>query len=200
MHRFHRYAPRAAAAVAVGALVTLGLGQVAAAHITIAEPEHVAGAFTLLTFGVPHGCEASPTTAIRIQMPESIPQVTPTVNPNWDVEKVMEELAEPIEAGHGEQITERVAEVVYTAKTPLPDGYRDALVLSLQVPSDAAGQTIYFPVIQTCEQGETAWIEIPEAGQDGEELEAPAPSIQVVAAPRPTVTAQPVRARSPGGR
>ena len=183
MHRFHRYATRAAAAVAVGALVTVGLGRVAAAHITIAEPEHVAGAYTLLTFGVPHGCDGSPTTAVRIQMPESIPQVTPTVNPNWDVEKVMEELPEPIEASHGQQITERVAEVVYAATTPLPDGYRDALVLNLQVPADAAGQTIYFPVIQTCEEGETAWIEIPAARQDGEELEAPAPSIEVVAAP-----------------
>ena len=110
------------------------------------------------------------------------PAVTPTVNPNWDVEKVMEELDEPIEAGHGEQITERVAEVVYTAKTPLPDGYRDAFVLSLQVPEDPAGETLYFPTIQTCEEGETAWIEIPEAGQDSEELEVPAPSIEVVAA------------------
>ena len=115
-------------------------------------------------------------------MPETIPQVTPTVNAGWDVEKVMLALDEPIDAGHGEQITERVSEVVYSAKTPLPDGYRDAFVLSVQMPEDAAGTTLYFPTIQECEQGETAWIEIPEAGQDGEELEAPAPSIAVVAA------------------
>ena len=133
------------AAVAAGGIVALALGQTASAHITIAEPEHVAGAFTLLTFGVPHGCEGSPTTEVRIQMPESIPQVTPTRNPNWDVEKVMEALPEPIEAGHGEEITERVAEVVYTAKTPLPDGYRDAFVLSLQVPADAAGSDHLLP-------------------------------------------------------
>ena len=53
------------------------------------------------------------------------------VNPNWDVEKVMETLDEPIHGEHGE-ITERVGEVVYTAKTPLPDGYRDAFTLSLR--------------------------------------------------------------------
>jgi hypothetical protein len=75
-----------------------------------------------------------------------------------------------------------VSEVVYTAKTPLPDGLRDAFVLSLQVPEDAAGTVLYFPTIQECEDGETAWIELPEAGQDGEELEAPAPGIAVVAA------------------
>ena len=42
----------------------------------------------------------------------------------------MEALAEPIQ-GEGGEITERVSEVVYTAKTPLPDGYRDAFALSL---------------------------------------------------------------------
>jgi uncharacterized protein YcnI len=168
--------------LAAGATLSLAVAAPAWAHVSIAEQEAEAGAFTLLTFGVPHGCEGSPTTRVRIQMPESIPQVTPTVNPGWDVEKMMAALDEPIEAGHGEQITERVSEVVYTAKTPLPDGFRDALVLSLQVPEDAAGTTLYFPTVQECEQGETAWIELPADGQDGEELEAPAPSIAVVAA------------------
>ena len=173
---------RLAAAIAAGGVLALVVGQSAAAHISIDEPIHVAGAYTVLTFSVPHGCEGSATTEVRIQMPESIPSVTPTVNPNWDVEEVMATLEEPIEVEHGEPLTERDAEVVYTAKTPLPDGLRDAFELSMQMPADAAGQTLYFPVIQTCEQGETAWIEIPEAGQDAEELEAPAPSIQVVAA------------------
>lgn len=173
---------RLARALVAGGIVVLGLAvwSPASAHVTIAEPEHEAGAYTLLTFGVPHGCEGSPTTELRIQMPESIPLVTPTVNPNWDVDKRMEELAEPIDAGHGEQLTERVSEVVYTAKTPLEDGYREAFVLSVQMPEDAAGETIYFPTIQTCETGETAWIEIPEAGDDPEALAAPAPSIEVV--------------------
>lgn len=171
-----------AGGLATGASLAVVVGQSVSAHVSIAESEAQAGAFTLLTFGVPHGCEGSPTTAVRIQMPETIPQVTPTVNPNWGVEKVMTELDEPIEAGHGEQITERVSEVVYTARTPLADGYRDAFVLSLQVPEDAAGETLYFPTVQTCEAGETAWIEIPTDGQDGEELATPAPSIVVVEA------------------
>ncbi len=75
-----------------------------------------------------------------------------------------EQLDEPITGSHGEEITERVAQVVYTAKTPLPDGQRDAFELSLQIPEDAAGQTLAFPTIQTCEQGETAWTEIPADG------------------------------------
>ena len=44
------------------------------------------------------------------------------------------------------------------------------------------GETLYFPVIQTCEEGEAAWIEIPAEGEDGEELESPAPSITLTEA------------------
>jgi uncharacterized protein YcnI len=174
-----RRARRALGAVAVGGFASLALASSASAHVSIAEGEVTAGSYALLTFGVPHGCEGSPTTVVRIQMPASIPQVTPTVDANWDVSKVMAPLDAPIDAGHGEQITERVSEVVYTAKTPLPDGYRQAFVLSLKVPDDAAG-TLAFPTIQTCETGETAWIEQPTAG--GEEPEHPAPTVAVVAA------------------
>lgn len=177
-----RLAARLAAASAVGVLAAVAAAGSASAHVTIAEEEVAAGSYALLTFSVPHGCDGSSTTEVRIQMPESMPTVTPTVNANWDVEKVTEELDPPVEGSHGEQITERVAEVVYTARTPLLDGYRDAFVLSVQIPEDAAGQTLYFPTIQTCEEGETAWIELPAEGQDADELEAPAPSVVVVEA------------------
>jgi len=184
---FPRRARTALAAVALGGLGALAVASTAAAHVSIAESEVAAGSYALLTFGVPHGCEGSPTTEVRIQMPTSIPQVTPTVDANWDVEKVMEPLATPLDAAHGETIDERVAEVVYTARTPLADGFRQAFVLSLQIPEDAAGTALEFPTIQTCEDGETAWIEQPTA--TGEEPEHPAPSVQVVAAPAAEGTA-----------
>lgn len=171
-----------ATALTAGGLIVLAAGGVASAHVSIAEDEVAAGSTALITFEWSHGCDGSPTTEVRIQMPAAIAQVTPTVNANWDVAKTMETLDTPIEGSHGEQITERVAEVVYTAKAPVEDGYRDTFVLSVPVPEDAAGTTLYFPTIQTCEAGETAWIEIPADGQDGEELEAPAPSIAVVEA------------------
>lgn len=168
-----------------GAIASLGLvvsvPGVASAHVTIAETEQVAGAYTVLTFGLPHGCSGSPTTEVRIQIPEEIPQVTPTINLGWDVEKVMEELDEPIEGGHGVELTERVAEVVYTAQTPLPEGFRDAFELSIQNP-ELPGQTLYFPTIQTCEEGEHAWVELPSDTVPAEELEEPAPRIELVTA------------------
>lgn len=153
----------------------------ASAHVTVTPNTTAAGAYAVLTFSVGHGCEGSPTTKLAIAMPEEIPQVTPTVNPNWTVEKVAEELAEPVTDAHGNEITERIARVVYTAKTPLADGYRDTVALSVQLP-DAAGETLAFPVVQTCVEGETGWTETAPEGEDADELELPAPVLTVTEA------------------
>lgn len=172
---------RFAVAAVVAAGVVLAGASGASAHVTIAEGEAQAGSYTVLTFGVPHGCGESATTEVRIQIPESMPQVTPTVNPSWSVAKVMVELDEPVEAGHGQMITERVAEVVYSTDDPLPADLRDAFELSVRIPDDAAGTVLYFPTVQICEEGETAWIEIPAEGQSPFELDEPSPFINVVA-------------------
>ncbi|WP_436699365.1 YcnI family copper-binding membrane protein [Nocardioides sp. BYT-33-1] len=162
------------------AVVALTAGT-AGAHVTVTPDTTSAGAYAVLTFSVGHGCEGSPTTKLAIQMPESIPVVTPTINPNWTVEKVDEQLAEPVTDAHGNEITERTAQVVYTAKTPLADGFRDTVALSVQLP-DAAGDTLAFPVVQTCEQGRTGWTETAAEGQDPEELASPAPVLTITEA------------------
>lgn len=55
-----------------------------------------------------------------------------------------------------------MSEIVYTAKEPVEDGFYDQFILSGQPPKDAEGETVYFPVIQTCEEGEIAWVQTPE--------------------------------------
>jgi uncharacterized protein YcnI len=166
-----------------GTLAVLGLAASPAwAHVSVAPSTTAAGAYTLLTFGVPHGCDHSATTKVKIQMPEEIFAVTPSVNPNWTVEKAMVALDKPVTDAHGAQITERVDAVVYTAKTPLPADLRDAFVLSLQIPTDAVDKTLIFPTVQICEKGETAWVQVPDAGQDPHSLDYPAPSFTVTAA------------------
>jgi len=147
----------------------------ATAHVTVTPDTTAAGSYAVLTFSVGHGCEGSPTTAIEIALPEQVLQATPTRNPAWRVEKVLEQLDEPVTDAHGSEVTERVARVVYTAEQPLPDGYRDTFELSLQLP-DAAGETLTFPVVQKCRKGETGWVETPADGQDPDELERPAPA------------------------
>jgi uncharacterized protein YcnI len=172
---------RLCAIPAAAAVVTVSAAAPAGAHVTGTPSDASAGAFTILTLSVPHGCDGSPTTSIEIQLPESVLSVTPARNPFYDVRTTIEQLDEPITDAHGNEVTERTATVVYTARTPLPEGQRDTFDLSFQVP-DAAGESLTFPTVQTCEQGETGWVEVPEAGQDPEELEHPAPAFEILPA------------------
>lgn len=154
----------------------------ALAHVNVTPTSTAAGSTTQLTFAVGHGCDGSPTTALSFTIPEDIASVTPTVNPNWTAEKVMVDLAEPITDAHGNSLVQRVGQVVYTATTPLADGYRDIVTLQLTLPADGDGSTLAFPVLQTCEVGSTEWTEIAAAGEDAHELEHPAPTLVVTPA------------------
>ncbi len=153
----------------------------ATAHVGVTPDKTDANSYALLTFGIPHGCDTSGTTKVAITLPQELNDAQPTVNPNWTVEKVTEQLGEPKKLADGTSITKRTSQIVYTAKTPLAHELRDALVLSVKLP-DAAGTTLYFPTLQSCETGQTDWSEIAKDGQDPHSLEAPAPSVTVTEA------------------
>lgn len=177
-----RTPPLARAVIAAGAAaLVLGIPTVAQAHVTADAADTTAGAHTVLTLSVPHGCDGSATTEVAVEIPDEITAVTPTRHAFYDVRTLSEDLPEPRTSADGATITERAARVVYTAKTPLPDDQRDAFELSLQLPEDAAGKTLSFPTVQTCEDGKTSWTEIPAEGQSSDDLEHPAPSITVSA-------------------
>lgn len=158
---------------------SVALAGPASAHVSVTPSTTAAGAYSVLTFSVAHGCEASPTTSLTFAMPADVITVSPTVNPNWTVTKKMEKLASPVDDGHGGQYTERVAQVVYTARTPLLDGYRDTVALQLQLPR-TPGEKLVIPVIQKCEQGQTNWTQTYAEGD--EEPESPAPFTVITAA------------------
>jgi uncharacterized protein YcnI len=166
---------------AATAVIALSLVAPASAHVTATPSSAAAGSSTVVTFSVGHGCEGSPTTKIEIQVPESVLSVTPSRNPYYDVVSTIEELEEPATDSHGNEVTERTSTVAYTATTPLPDGQRDTFQLTFTVP-DAAGEVLAFPTIQTCQKGETAWTEVPAAGQDEHQLDHPAPSFEILPA------------------
>lgn len=168
------------------ALVLAGTGGIvaltavaASAHVSVTPSTTAAGSSAVLTFAVGHGCDGSSTTAITIRMPDGVVDVSPTVHPGWAAEKETETLAEPVEDGHGGSYTERVAQVVYTATDPLPEGYRATFELQLPLPGEA-GDRVVFPVIQECEVGENAWVQTTAAGEDEPEL--PAPYVDLTAA------------------
>lgn len=170
--------------LALGAAVSLLLAGIAPAwaHVGVSSDTSAAGSTTIVTFGSGHGCGESPTTALIIQIPEEFNSVTPVFAPGWSIDVEMEDLDEPIQGNHGSTITERVSTVTFTADEPIEDNIYVMVSLRLTLPEDAAGETIYFPVIQECEEGEHAWIEIPQEGEDSHSLESPAPGIQVTEA------------------
>jgi len=172
---------KSALSVAGAAALLLGTSVAASAHVGVTPDKTGAGDYALLTFGIPHGCDAQPTTKVTINLPKELDDATPTVNPNWTIQKVTEKLPEPKKLETGNSITTRTKAIVYTAKTPLDPHQRDALVLSVKVPS-TPDTTLYFPTLQECSTGSTDWNQIPAAGQDEESLKSPAPSFKVTAA------------------
>lgn len=171
--------PVLTAGLVLGALL-LGAGP-ASAHVSADKSEVPAGGFTAVTLTVPHGCEASPTRQLVIQVPEGIDDVTPEVVPGWDIAIDTEPLAEPVEDSDGEQTTERESAITFTARagSELPDGFRQDFTLGFQAP-DTPGEYLFFKTIQVCDEGQTEWIE--EYTGEGEEPEHPAPAVEVVAA------------------
>ncbi len=167
---------RALAVPALAGVLLTASAAVASAHVTISPSTGQAGAYTVLTVSVPHGCDGSATTKIAIKLPDDITTVTPTRNPYWTVAVTKQKLAQPVTDAHGNTLTERDATVTYTARTPLPDQQRDAFELSLKLP-DKAGATLVFPIVQTCQKGSTGWTEVAANGQDADSLEHPAPTL-----------------------
>ena len=148
-----------ASALTAGVLLALSAPLAASAHVSVAPDTTAAGAYTVLTFSNAHGCESSPTTGITIDIPDGIDSVSPTINPGWIAAKVMD--------------GDRVGQVTYTAETPLEDGFRTTFALSLQLPADAEGETLEFPVLQTCEVGENNWNQTTVEGDSEPDLPAP---------------------------
>lgn len=170
---------RILAASAGACLLAAGGASVAHAHVTASSDNATAGASAEVSLAVPHGCEGSSTTKVEITIPDGVYSVTPTRNAFYEAATTVEKLPAPVKDAHGNELTERVSRVTYTATTPLPDGQRDVFVLAMGLPADAAGTTLHFPTKQTCEKGSIEWDEVPAEGQNAHDLAHPAPSLAV---------------------
>jgi uncharacterized protein YcnI len=166
----------AALAVALSALAVPAAAQ---GHVFLQQTEEPADGYPILDFVVPHGCDGSPTTSITVQFPKSVPSVTPEAVPGWNV-STKEGPKDEVEL-FDETITKGVSEVTWTATgEPLADDQLLRFGAEAKLPA-TEGETIYFPTIQKCEQGETRWIQIPAEGEDPESLESPAPALPLTA-------------------
>ena len=147
------------------ALVAAGGG---ARPTSPSSPSQVpAGGFARLDVRVPNERDDAATEKVEVQMPDGFLFVSYEPVEGWSVDVKIEKLDEPAEA-FGEEITEQVDTVTFTADSPdaaiQPGQFRD-FGLSVGMPEDAAaGETLTFPAIQTYDNGEVVrWIGAPDA-------------------------------------
>jgi uncharacterized protein YcnI/copper(I)-binding protein len=165
----------------LAALLLAPLAGPTCAHPSLERREASVGAPYKAIMRVPQGCEGSATTRVRVQIPEGIIGVKPQPKPGWTIETTRGAYANTYPYYHGATLTEGVREISWTGR--LADDYFDEFVFSGFVAATLkAGEAIYFPTIQDCEKGSSAWTEIPGAGQTAHDLKQPAPAIRLVQA------------------
>ncbi|MGE0224074.1 MAG: YcnI family protein [Acetobacteraceae bacterium] len=162
-----------AAAVAAIVLTGGGAGRSAKAHVVLTKAEAVSGTYHMATFRVPHGCGTSPTIALRITIPEDIVIAKPMPKPGWQVTIFREPLPAPV-SREGGTVTERPREIAWTGGS-LPDDFVDEFSIMVRLPTRTG--PLWFPTVQVCEQGETAWIEVPPEGLSVRDMRHPPPGL-----------------------
>jgi periplasmic copper chaperone A len=170
-----------------GALVVIVLAALSAssasAHVTLERRQAPVGSYYKAVFGVPHGCAGSPTVKLRVQVPEGGIGIKPMPKPGWTVETVKGKYTTEYEF-HGGKISEGVKEVVWSGGKLADDNFDEFVFSSYLTSSLKPDTTLYFPVVQECEQGVSRWIDIPAAGNAGHgDSKTPAPGIKLIAKP-----------------
>lgn len=151
-------------------------------HAFILQPEAPAGGYQLIELGIPHGCLSSPTTSVRIKIPDGITLVRPEGKTGWKLTYTSRKLATPLEMPDGTRLTEVADEVVWSGGK-LADLEFERFNLLVKLPA-TPGVALYFKTIQQCEKGEHRWVEVPAPTRALGTLKSPAPHINLVA-PKP---------------
>ena len=163
------------------ALATLAASS-AAAHVTLERRQAPVSSYYKAVFAVPHGCAGSPTVKLRVQIPEGVIGIKPMPKPGWTVETVKGKYAVEYDF-HGSKLSEGVKEVVWSGGKLADDNYDEFIFSSYLTPGLKPGTTLYFPVVQECEQGVSRWIDIPSEGNSGHDSKTPAPGLKLIAKP-----------------
>ena len=149
------------------------------AHITLADQVALAGTGYRATLRVGHGCEGSPTTAVRVSIPAGLRGAKPMPKPGWTLATTTGPLDTPYD-DHGKKVTEGVTSITWTATAgnALPDDQYDEFVLRGSLPPTAGA--MWFKVLQTCQKGSTDWAEVPASGTSTKGMKAPAALLEII--------------------
>ena len=107
--------------VVLGAAGVVCCFAAASAHVTLEKSQTPIGAPYKAVLRVPHGCEGSATTALRIRVPDGMIAVKPMPKPGWKVETVIGKYQKSYDYFHGAKLSEGVVEISFTGATfPTP--------------------------------------------------------------------------------
>jgi len=151
----------------------------AAAHVTLENQEAKVGASYKAVFRVPHGCDGTATTAIRIKIPEGIIGVKPMPKSGWTLATVTGKYPKAYDLYH-RQVTEGVTEVSWSGGKLLDDWYDEFVFQGFLAGDLDPAKPMYFPVVQECEKGVHRWIEIPVPGKSSSDYPEPAPVLKLL--------------------
>ena len=164
------------------AAAALFIATPALAHVTLENRQAAVGSYYKAVFAVPHGCAGSATVKVRVQVPEGVIGIKPMPKPGWNLETVKGKYAAEYEL-HGSKFLEGVKEVVWSGGKLADDNYDEFVFASFLTTALKPNTTLYFPVVQECEQGTSRWIEIPKESPDDHGSKSPAPGLKLVPKP-----------------
>lgn len=147
-------------AAGAAAMVALTWPHTSTAHAYVSATEVYAGWKQDIDLRIPHGCKGSPTTQVRVRIPDGMVAVMPEHNRNWKITTKMRKLPKPVRGEGGVMLTETVDEITWSGNT-LPEGMFESFKFRATIP-DEPGKMLFFKTIQTCQQGEHRWVEVPE--------------------------------------
>ena len=168
--------------LAVAAILT---STAASAHITFAESEAQPGSYYAGFLRVSHGCEASPTVSIRVEIPGGIDVARPQPKPGWTLAIEHEPLARSIRSEMGSLVKERVSAITWTGNLPADEF--DQFGIMLKLPASAG--PLYFPTVQRCASGSNAWVNRPATPDAWHATKMPAPMLVVISGASTTTAA-----------
>ncbi|MGH8879826.1 MAG: YcnI family protein, partial [Stackebrandtia sp.] len=113
MYKFARRIGAMAAVAVIGVIAPAG---VAAAHVTLSEPEAEAGSTARLDVRVPNESDEADTVKVQLTLPEDYPMVSVTTmdTPGWSVKTEERTLDEPVTA-YDREFDEVISQVTWTA-------------------------------------------------------------------------------------
>jgi uncharacterized protein YcnI len=160
-------------------LCFVGAWQSAFAHVVLTEPKAVAGSYYKATLRIGHGCHGSSTTGVIVQMPTGFQGAKPQPKWGWTVATRQAKLVTPYNS-HGKTVTDDVVELRWMAanqEAALPDDQFDEFAFMGRLPEKAG--PMWIKILQTCENGQNDWSEIPTTGTSTRGMKLPAALLDV---------------------